>query len=117
VATADASTLHSIISTLSRFNQFDPKMQVSTVLTLLEIASAEERGDSISVQDIEKRVGLQSGTSSRNVYYWAEGHKDMRGGQGMVSIGFAPDDRRRRSLRLTNKGKAFIRELVGGGNG
>lgn len=32
----------------------------------------------------------------------------------MVNVGFDPSDRRKRSLRMTNKGKAFINELVRG---
>lgn len=113
-STPDATALSTLISALRRFNQFDGKMQVSTILTLLEIAHAEAKNEDISVQDIEKRVGLMSGTASRNVYYWGEGHKDMRGGHEMVNVGFDPSDRRKRSLRMTNKGKAFINELVKG---
>ncbi|MBZ9671637.1 hypothetical protein [Mesorhizobium sp. ES1-3] len=106
------NSLEPLIQALKRFSHFDPKMQVSTILTLLEVAEAENRGEPISVQDIEIRVGLKSGTASRNVYYWEEGHKDMRGGHNMVSIDFDPKDRRRRSLRLTAKGKAFVSSLL-----
>lgn len=98
---------------LHRFNSLDQKMQVSTILTLLEIAAAEFKGEDISTRALEQRVGMLSGTASRNVYYWGEGHKDMRGGHEMVNIGFAVDDKRKRSLRLTHKGKAFIRQLEG----
>lgn len=112
--TADKQVMRSLKRALYRFNQFDPKMQVSTILTLLEIAEAEMEGAPISVQDIEKKVGLLSGTSSRNVYYWGEGHKDMRGGHEMITIGFDVSDRRKRSLRMTSKGKAFINQLLEG---
>ncbi|TIO06905.1 MAG: hypothetical protein E5X88_21050 [Mesorhizobium sp.] len=108
----DLKALTTLMNALQRFNQFDPKMQVSTVLTLLEIAAAEEADKEISVQDIERQVGLQSGTASRNCYYWAEGHKDMTGGHEMVRIDFDRSDRRKRSLTLTNKGRAFIRSLA-----
>ena len=97
---------------LSRFSSFDPKMQLSTVMTLLEIAAADIDGREISVLDIEKAVGLLSGTASRNVYYWGEGHKDMKGGHNFIKIDFGTD-RRKRSLRLTPKGNAFISNLVG----
>lgn len=112
--TTDKQVMRSLKRVLYRFNQFDPKMQVSTILTLLEIAEAEMEGATISVQDIEKKVGLLSGTSSRNVYYWGEGHKDMRGGHEMITIGFDVSDRRKRSLRMTSKGKAFINQLLEG---
>jgi DNA-binding MarR family transcriptional regulator len=110
----DQKELPLVIAALRKFNNFDSKMQVSTILTLLEIALAEQRSQDISVQDIEQRVGLQSGTASRNVYYWGEGHKDMRGGFEFINIGFDPNDRRKRSLRLTNKGKAFVGDIIRG---
>ncbi|MER9524147.1 hypothetical protein NKI96_11230 [Mesorhizobium sp. M0292] len=110
----DLAALTLLMNALQRFNQFDPKMQVSTVLTLLEIAAAEQADREISVQDIERRVGLKSGTASRNCYYWAEGHKDMTGGYEMIRIDFDQNDRRKRSLTLTNKGRAFIRNLGSG---
>lgn len=110
----DVANLTTLMSALQRFNQFDPKMQVSTVLTLLECAAAEQRGDDISTQDIERNIGLQSGTASRNAYYWAQGHKDMRGGHEMITIDFHPTDRRKRSLQLTPKGRAFVRQLLSG---
>ncbi len=111
---SDQKSLRDVMSALYRFNQFDPKMQVSTILTFLEIAAAEQRGDQISVQDIERKVGMLSGTSTRNVYYWGDGHKDMRGGHQMIKIDFDPNDRRRRALSLTAKGKAFLSQLLGG---
>lgn len=113
---SDRKSLSVLMRAFYRFNQFDSKIQVSTILTLLEIAAAEQRGEDISVQDIEKRVGLQSGTASRNVYYWGEGHKEMKGGHQMITIDFDINDRRRRSLRLTAKGKAFIRDMLEGVN-
>lgn len=106
--------LAELTSMLQKFSQFDPKMQVSTILTLLEIAKADIRGTPISTGDIEKRVGLLSGTATRNVYYWGEGHSAMRGGHEYVDVKMDINDRRRRVLRLTNKGKAFINNLTGG---
>lgn len=106
--------LNQIIRTLRRFNDIDPKMQVSTILTFLEIAKAEGEARDISVQDIERLVGLKSGTASRNVYYWAGGHKDMAGGFELVNASISSEDRRRRELRLTAKGKTFLTRLIGG---
>lgn len=97
---------------LGRFSAFDQKMQVSTILTLLEIAEADAEKREISVVDIEKAVGLLSGTASRNAYYWADGHKEGAGGHQFVKIDFG-SDRRRRSLQMTPKGTAFINQLLG----
>lgn len=38
----------------------------------------------------------------------------MTGGHEMITVTMNPADRRRRDLRLTAKGKAFITQLVGG---
>lgn len=103
--------LHTVIGLLKRFSGFDTSMQVSTILTLLEIARSDDLKSEVSVQDIEKQVGLLSGTASRNVYYWAEGHREMRGGHGFVRIDFGKD-RRRRALTLTPKGRAFIHSAM-----
>lgn len=86
-------------------------MQVSTILTFLQVVLAHEMGSNISIDSISKNVGLNSGTASRNAYYWAEGHKQMQGGHRMISINFDLEDRRKRDLRLTEKGKAFTRKL------
>ncbi len=111
----EKAKLEKLIRTLRRFNEFDPKMQVSTILTLLEITEAELKGDEISVQDLEKKIGLLSGTASRNVYYWGEGHKQMpSGGHEMVTVGMSSQDRRKRTLKLSHKGKAFMRNLLEG---
>lgn len=109
----DLKALTTLMNALRRFNQFDPKMQVSTILALLEIAAANARHEDISVQDIERNVGIKSGAASRNAYYWGEGHQEMTGGHQMITIGFGAD-RRKRSLVLTNKGRAFISDLVRG---
>ena len=109
----DRENLTKFIRALKRFSQFDTKMQVSTMLTLLEVADAALAKEDISVQDLERRIGLLSGTASRNVYYWAEGHNDMRGGHNMVNVEISPQDRRRRDLTLSPKGRAFINNVLG----
>jgi DNA-binding MarR family transcriptional regulator len=108
-----AAKLREVISTLRKFSTFDHKMQVSAMLTLLEIAYAEALGRDISTNDIETRVGLKSGTASRNIYYWEGGHQENTGGHGFVSVRINPNDRRRRDLRLTAKGTGFINSLIG----
>ena len=102
-----------LIHTLHRFNALDPKMQVSTILVLLEIAAADAAKAEIAPQDLEKRVGLLSGTMTRNIYYWENGHADVTGSHGMVDIKINPQDRRRRTLSLTPKGKTFVEQLTG----
>ena len=102
---------------LRNFNALDSKMQVSTVLALVEIAIANEDKQDITTKDLEKAMGVMSGTASRNTYYWGDGHKMMSGAFGFVKVEMNPDDRRRRTLNLTEKGKFFINQLTEGTNG
>ncbi|MCS4090127.1 hypothetical protein [Rhizobium sp. BK176] len=101
-----------LIRALRRFNQFDTKMQVSTILTLLESAKASMDGSPLSVSDLTDLIGMPSGTTSRNAYYWAEGHKDNTGRHLMLTISPNADDRRRRDIELTARGKAFVNSIV-----
>lgn len=110
--TQEISDLTAMIDALRCFSQFDPKMQVSTILTLLEIARANTKGNEIALQDIEKLIGLQSGTASRNVYYWGRGQRDVSGAHNMVDMQISLTDARRRDLKLNPKGKAFINQVL-----
>jgi seryl-tRNA(Sec) selenium transferase len=108
----DKANLGGLIRALRRFNQFDTKMQVSTILTLLESAKASLDGSPLSVSDLTSLIGMPSGTTSRNAYYWAEGHQDNTGAHLMLTITPNAIDRRRRDLELTARGKAFVSYLA-----
>jgi len=111
-ASIDHQALDALIASLRRFNGLDRKMQVSTILTLLEIAAADAKGEPLTVRDVEARVGLLSGTSTRNVRYWEEGYQGVTGRHGLVLMEIDPGDGRRRLLRLTPRGKEFISSLT-----
>ena len=103
--------MQDFLKKLHMFKQFDPTMQISTVLTLIEIARAEDEGREISTRDIEQLIGISSGATSRNISYWAGGSNYMKGAHAFVNVGFHSQDRRLRALTLTNKGKAFLNQL------
>lgn len=109
---AKYAKLRDLIAVLQKFNQFDHKMQVSTVLTLLEIASADMAKKEITPQDLEKLTGLMSGTMTRNVYYWENGYKDVTGAHNMIVVRIHPSDRRKRLINLNAKGRGFIESLL-----
>jgi DNA-binding MarR family transcriptional regulator len=108
----DKANLGRLINALRRFNQFDTKMQVSTILTLLESAKASMDGSPLSVSDLTDLIGMPSGTTSRNAYYWAEGHPDNTGRHLMLTVTPNASDRRRRDIELTPRGKAFLNSIV-----
>lgn len=97
---------------IERFTQFDAKMQLSTVLTLLLVAEHDEDPKGFSTQDVQRLLGVSNAAASRNTAYWSHGVDEMPGsGHGFISIDFDLVDRRKRSLRLTPKGRAFINQL------
>jgi len=100
-----------LIASLKSFSELDRKMQVSTILTLLHVAAADESDEEITIGDIERRTGMRTGTSTRNVYYWAEGHAEVRGGHKFIEIISDENDKRRRLLKLTPLGRSFVQSL------
>lgn len=108
---ANATALRKLKRALGHFNAIDGKMQISTVLTLVEIAIATEEEREMTTRDLETTVGIKSGAASRNSYYWGAGHKEMTGGHQFVNVDMDPVDRRLRILSLSEKGKFFINRL------
>ena len=110
------TTIQDLKEALYVFAELDRKMQISTVITLLEIAEAELKRENISTHDIAKKLGMNAGAASRNTYYWGSGHEQMTGGHQFISITIDPLDRRKRELRVTSKGRAFLNRLTGEDN-
>ncbi len=101
-----------IIKAFQRFAQYDVKMQLSTAMALLYVADQQDKDGGVSTGDIQKWLGITSAAASRNSYYWGEGHSDMpHSGYGLVSVNIHPTDRRLRTLKLTARGEAFIKQL------
>nr|DAU76316.1 MAG TPA: Transcriptional regulator [Caudoviricetes sp.] len=101
-----------IINPLQRFAQYDLKMQLSTALTLLYVARFQDEPDGVTTGDLTKWLGMTPAASSRNTYYWGEGTPDMpHSGYRLVDVVVDPIDRRKRLLRLTARGEAFVRQL------
>ncbi len=106
-------TIRKYLQLLKPFMAIDKRIQVCTVATLLEVALAEAKGETVSTKDIGKRVGLQSGTSTRNVYCWTkDGGLYDSGREDFIEIEMAKEDRRFRNLSLTPKGRHFVEALL-----
>ena len=96
-----------------QFSTVDPKIQMNTVRVFLEVAKADLKGEAVTNREIENRLGLKSGTTTRNLYYWTEeGHPDNTGKAGFIKVSIDVTDRRQRRIELTPKGKAFINSLI-----
>ena len=109
---SEMADLRKLIKALGKFNAISSQMQVSTILTILQIAEYEASRKDWQLSDLEKAIGLLSGTSSRNVYYWASGARGVTKAMDYIRIGFDPVDRRRRAINFTAQGKAFIDKVL-----
>lgn len=85
-------------------------MQLSTLLTFLTIAEAEDAGEPLSTADLVTKLGLSNAAASRNTYYWGAGTQNVEG-SGMIEVRTSPMDRRRRELVLTKAGRALLHRL------
>ena len=88
-------------------------MQLSTIQVLMFIARNQDREGGISVQEVRDGLGMSNASASRNVNYWTDAAvKSMtNAGAGLVVSDFDLIDRRRRVLRLSPKGTAFLRQV------
>lgn len=117
MAPTDGS-LNKVLTIFQRMSQFDVKMQLSTAMALLYVAKYQDRDGGVTTADLSKWLGVTAAAASRNSYYWADGTHDMPGGGfGLISISIDQEDRRRRCLRLTPRGEAFIDQLREVANG
>ncbi|WP_422048047.1 hypothetical protein [Shimia sp.] len=108
------TSLSKIIALGQRLSQFDVKMQISTALALIYVAKFQDRPEGVTTADLQKWLGVSSAAASRNSYYWGDGTQDMpNAGFGLIRVEMDPMDRRKRVLRLTPRGEAFVNQLKG----
>jgi len=110
------ATMQTYRRALERFAHFDAHIQLSTILTLILIHEHQDDDGGFTTGDIQRRLGISNSAASRNTYYWGEG-VDGTGGPELITIGWDVKDRRRRTLRLTAKGRAFIERVMEDLNG
>lgn len=108
----DYVDLRLIISAIREFNDIDPKMQVSTVLTLLEVAANYSVGKETTQRELRTQIGLQSGTMTRNMRYWMGGHCENSGTLTYIEGRVQVNDRRQLLHSLSPQGRNFIRRLL-----
>lgn len=104
---ADLSALIRLLDAIGK--EIDHNMPWHQGIVFLTIAEAGDEG--IDMRQISRRVGIATSSVSRNVAALGYWHRLQRPGLGLVCTGVDPTDRRRRPVRLTNKGKALIQRL------
>jgi DNA-binding MarR family transcriptional regulator len=100
------------IGTFSRCIQLvrlvDDSMPVQTCAVFLTVAANE----GISINELADRCGLAGSSASRNVAALSDWHWLKKPGLGLVVIETDRMDLRKKTVRLTPKGKALIDQLV-----
>ena len=93
---------------VERFREIDGEMQAQAMAVLLKVAKSPLP---IKVHDIAVELGLSQSTVSRNVAYLGDWNERKEAGHKLVEAYEDPAERRRKLVRLTAKGKRFVKSL------
>ena len=98
---------------LQQFGSIDMKMQLQTALVLLFVAEYQDRPEGITTADLQRQFGMSNAAASRNTHYWFRGEASMNpNGAGLLVVADDLSDRRKRTIRLSPEGEAFVRKLT-----
>ncbi|HPD82773.1 MAG: MarR family transcriptional regulator [Alphaproteobacteria bacterium] len=92
---------------LVEFTEIDPEFPMQWAITFLEIAQNE----GASLKDIAEETGISMSVMSRTIGALAN-YRRMGKPYGIITVKAAKDDRRRKELFLTKKGKTLLDALV-----
>lgn len=98
----------SLLRIVERFREFDGEMQAQAMAVLLKVAKSPLP---IKMHDIAVELGLSQSTISRNVAYLGDWNRRKEAGHQLVEAYEDPAERRRKLVRLTAKGKRFVKSL------
>jgi DNA-binding MarR family transcriptional regulator len=93
---------------VSAVRMLDDALPVQTLAVFLEIA----RNDGISINELCDKVGLASSSASRNVAALSDWHWLNKPGLGLVETLPDPKDLRRKTVRLTAKGRQLKEQMA-----
>lgn len=91
---------------LQELTAIDAEFPLQWVLVFLEIASEE----GVSLKDVAERTGISMSVMSRTIGALSNARR-MGKPYGLVIVKLAKDDRRRKELFLSAKGKKLIEKL------
>ena len=98
-----------MLKTVERFRDIDSEMQAQSMAVLLKVA---KHPVPIKMAEIAEELGLSQSTVSRNVAYLGDWNRHKSKGHQLVEAFEDPMERRRKLVRLTLKGKRFIKSLA-----
>lgn len=96
-----------LIRVLEALRKLDPDMPIQYALSFLTLAQNE----GMSMGELSARLGIAQSSASRNVAALSRWHSFGKPGHDLVVAEEDPRERRRKLVRLTEKGHALIEEL------
>jgi len=97
-----------MLRVVERFREVDSEMQAQSMAVLLKVA---KHPVPIKMAEIAEELGLSQSTVSRNVAYLGDWNRHKEKGHQLLEAFEDPMERRRKLVRLTAKGKRFIKSL------
>ena len=97
-----------LLRVVERFREIDGEMQAQAMAVLLKVAKSPLP---LKMHDIAVELGLSQSTISRNVAYLGDWNRRKEAGHKLLEAYEDPAERRRKLVRLTAKGKRFVKSL------
>jgi DNA-binding MarR family transcriptional regulator len=91
---------------IERFREIDAEMQAQSIAVLLKVA---KHPVPIKMSEIATELGLSQSTVSRNVAFLGDWNRRKEEGHKLLEAFEDPMERRRKLVRLTSKGKRFLK--------
>ena len=98
----------SLLKVVERFREIDGEMQAQAIAVLLKVA---KNPLPLKMAEIAEELGLSQSTISRNVAYLGDWNRRKEAGHKLVEAYEDLAERRRKLVRLTAKGKRFVKSL------
>ena len=98
----------SLLKVIERFREIDGEMQAQAIAVLLKVA---KNPLPLKMAEIAEELGLSQSTISRNVAYLGDWNRRKEAGHKLLEAFEDPAERRRKLVRLTAKGKRFVKSL------
>ena len=97
-----------MLKIVERFREVDAEMQAQSMAVLLKVA---KHPVPIKMGEIAEELGLSQSTVSRNVAYLGDWNRRKEAGHKLLEAYEDPAERRRKLVRLTAKGRRFVKSL------
>ena len=86
---------------LKKLSEVDSQMSLTNALVFIVVASSPEQ---LTSAELSRELELKPGATTRAIFYWSVT-------RNFLMVGIDSTDRRRRTLALTEKGRAFLQTI------